>query len=164
MANQSQPSPVPEVQIQSRGAFRVAGLRYEGKGAPGEIPALWDNQFLPRMDELASIRVGREAYGVSRAKPDFDKTGVFEYLAAVEVKSFDYLPQGMVGWAIPAQTYAVLPANDVPGISPMLDYYYHQWLLQSKEYVAADGPMFELYPATYSQDLIIYLYNPIGPR
>ncbi len=42
----SQSSSVPEVQFQSRGAFRVAGLRYEGKGAPGEIPALWDNQYL----------------------------------------------------------------------------------------------------------------------
>jgi len=142
----------------------VAGLRYEGKGAPGEIPALWDNQFGPRMGELAYIRVGGEAYGLVRAKPDFGQTGVFEYLASVEVKSLDHLPPGMVGWEIPAQTYAVLPAKDVPGIAPALDYYYHQWLPQSKEYVAADGPMFELYPATFDQDLIIYLYNPVRPR
>ena len=163
MASQS-PSSVPEVQIQSRGAFRVAGLRYEGKGAPGEIPALWDNQFGPRINELAAIRIGGEAYGAVRAKSDYNQTGVFEYLAAVEVKSFDHLPSGMVGWEIPSQTYAVLPAKDVPGIAPTLDYYYHQWLPQSREYVAADGPMFELYPATFDQDRIIYLYNPVRSR
>ena len=45
MAKPSQPSCVPGVQIQSRGVPCVAGLCYEGKGAPGEIPALWDNRY-----------------------------------------------------------------------------------------------------------------------
>jgi DNA gyrase inhibitor GyrI len=62
---------------------------------------------------------------------------------------------------IPAQTYAVLPAHDVPDLGRAFDYLYGKWLPQSKEYKAADGPCLELYPATYSQDLIIYVYVPV---
>jgi AraC family transcriptional regulator len=153
-----------EPRIVSKDAFRVAGLRYVGKGAPGEIPALWDNEFLPRLGKVADIRISPEEYGISRDTLDFEKTGFFEYLAAVEVRSFDNLPPGMVGWEIPALTYAVLPAHDVPGIGPMLDYFYQQWLPHSQDYVSADGPLFELYGEAFHKDTTIYLYFPVQSK
>jgi predicted transcriptional regulator YdeE len=166
------PTQTLEPKIVQLGALRLAGLRYEGKNQHGEIHALWDNQFLSRMDELKGIRVGDEAYGVARALPDTPSDaspdpspdpspGTFEYLAAVEVMSFDALPHGMAGWVIPPLTYAVLPAHDVPGIGPTCDYFYRQWLPQSKEYAMGEGLMIEVYPGTYSQDLVIYLYFPV---
>ena len=147
--------------IVQRSAFRVAGLRYAGKNEHGEIPAMWDNDFLPRLDELASLRVGSDAYGITRVLPNVLPEQGFEYLAAVEVKSFENLPQGMVGWEIPALTYAVLPAHDVPDIGPTSHYFYGQWLPQSKEYKTGEGLMLELYPETFGQDLILYLYFPV---
>ncbi len=150
-----------EPQIVQKGAFRVAGTRYEGRNEHGKIPAMWDSEFLPRMGELAGIQVGQEVYGVARALPSFAQDGRFEYLAAVEVRSFENLPQGMVGWEIPAQTYAVLAAHDVPGIGPALNYFYREWLPQSKEFEGTDGPMLEVYTEAFERDLTIYLYCPV---
>ena len=150
-----------EPKIVSKGAFLIAGMRYQGKNEHGEIPAMWE-LFLPRISELVGSQAqGFEAYGVARSLPDFDKSGEFEYLAAVEAKSLDNLPEGMTGWQIPAYTYAVLPAQDVPGIGPVSHYYYQEWLPKSQEYEMDGNLMMEVYPETYSQDLVIYLYFPV---
>jgi AraC family transcriptional regulator len=155
--------PAREVQIAARGAFLVAGLRYAGKNEHGEVPSMWDNDFLPRIGELAAHRIGPTAYGVCRTAADLPP-GAFEYLAAVEVGSLDGLPPGMVGWKIPAQTYAVLLANNVPDLPATFDYFYSQWALGSAEYAAADGPELEVYPDTFPQDGIIYVYCPVRPK
>ena len=51
------PSGGPEPRILSRGAFRLAGLRYCGRNEKGEVPAIWD-LFLPRLGELGPARAG----------------------------------------------------------------------------------------------------------
>jgi len=153
----------PQIVITQKRAFLVAGLRYAGKNEHGEVPALWDKEFLPRIHELDNFRTGA-TYGISRVMPDIPWQEGFEYLAGVEVGSLENLPPGMVGWEIPAQTYAILPANDVSGLAPALVYYYSEWLPRSKEYRSADGPMLELYPETFGQDRIIYLYNPVRAK
>jgi predicted transcriptional regulator YdeE len=146
----------PEPRIEQKGAFRVAGLRYEGRREHSEIPALWD-RFIPRADELIGDPSHFVAYGVARALPNFPEGDTFEYLAGTKVASLDNLPTGMVGWEIPALTYAVLPAHDVPDIGPVSDYFHREWLPQSQEYETGEGLMIEHYPETYSRDLIIYL-------
>ena len=150
-----------EPRIVSRGAFRVAGLRYSGKSEHGEIPAMWD-VFLPRAHELPAVP-GKENvyYGMCREIQGVSVSEGFEYLVCAEVPSFDALPQGMEGWAVAAATYAVLPANDVSGIGPTCDYFYGQWINHSEEYALGDGLMFEEYPPEYSTELIIYLYFPV---
>jgi predicted transcriptional regulator YdeE len=65
---------------------------------------------MPRIGELAAIQVGVDTYGVGRMPADA-APGEFEYLAGVEVSSFEQLPEGMVGWEIPPNRYAVLPAT-----------------------------------------------------
>jgi predicted transcriptional regulator YdeE len=115
------------------------------------------------MGELTDVRVGDDAFGVARALPGVTHDR-FEYLAAVEVNAFDHLPEGMVGWEIPALTYAVLPANDVPDIGPVSDYFYKQWLPQSQDYIGGEPLMMEVYPETYGHDLIMYLYFPVQSK
>jgi AraC family transcriptional regulator len=151
----------PEPQIVSKPAFRVAGLRYEGRNQNNEIPQLWDKQFLPRLRELATLRVGSDLYGVCRELPNLPPDAGFEYLACAEVKTFEGLPPGMVGWDIPALEYAMLPAHDVADIPPVCDYFYSQWLPRSAEFAMGAGPMLEVYPPSFEYDFIIQMYFPV---
>ena len=139
-----QARPVPQFMI--RDGFCVAGCLWVGKyPLPDAIPALWDNEYLPRQSELQDIRIGSASYGVSRATPAFERTGIFEYLASAEVTSIENLPPDMVGWELPTGTYAVLPAKGIPCIGAVQDYCYQEWLPQSHDYEGVDLPMFEYY-------------------
>jgi AraC family transcriptional regulator len=149
-----------EPRIEHKDAFLVAGLRYEGRNEQGEIPAMWD-RFIPRAGELVADPSRLVAYGVARALPRPEVEGAFEYLAGVEVDSLDDLPSDMVGWEIPALTYAVLPAHGFPEVGATCDYFCREWLPKSKEYEEGEGLMIEHYPETFSQDLIIYLWFPV---
>jgi len=158
-ANQKTNAEKPKVRIEQKQAFLVAGLRYEGKNEHGEIPAMWD-LFLPRAGELVTDTGHLVAYGVARALPNYAAGDVYEYLAGVEVASLANLPPGMVGWKIPALTYAVVPAHDVPGIGPASNYFY-EWIAHSQEYNTGEGLTIEYYPETFGQDMILYLYFPV---
>ena len=148
-------------QIVKKKAFRVAGLRYEGRNEHGEVPALWD-QFIPRVGELVPDPAHWVGYGVARAIPGVDVAEKWEYLAAVEVAPGASIPADMVAWEIPALTYAVLPAHNVPDIGPVSDYFCQQWLPHSAEWEdPGEGFMMEVYPETFSQDLVIYLHFPV---
>ena len=149
-----------EPKIVEKAAFRVVGLRYEGKNEHGEIPAMWD-QFIPRIGGLVPDPAKWVAYGISRSIQGVDVNEKWEYLAGVELPHAIKIPSDMVVWEIPALTYAVLPANDVPGIGPITNYFEKEWLPHSQEWEADVPMMIELYPETYSQDLVIYLYFPI---
>ena len=151
-----------EPRFVERRAFRVAGLAYLGKNQQGEIAALWEHGVMPRIGELAAIQVGVDTYGVGRMSPGI-APDEFEYLAGVEVSSFERLPEGMVGWEIPANRYAVLPAHGIPELAPVADRFYGQWLPRSA-YRAAGDYNFECYPPTFEQDQIIYWHFPIAPK
>lgn len=150
-----------EPKIEQRGAFLVAGMRYEGKNEHGEIPAMW-GEFIPRAAELEPDESKRRVfYGVCRCLGP-DAGGAFEYLAALERDSIESLPEGMVGWEIPEQTYAVTEAHGLSDLSAALGRFYNEWLPSSEEYTGADGPMFELYPETFdSIEATLYLYFPV---
>ena len=148
-------------QMIEKKAFLVAGLRYEGRSEQGQVPALWD-QFIPRVGELVPDPTHWVGYGLARAIPGVDVADRWEYLAGVEVASGASIPADMVAWEIPALTYAVLPAHDVPSIEPVSDDFCQQWLPHSAEWEdAGEGFMMEVYPETFSQDLMIYLHFPV---
>lgn len=138
-------------------SFDVAGLCYTGKNEHGEIPDLW-KEFFPRLTELGVTPAHLTCYGVMRMSTSPDQ---FEYLAGVQIDSKMTLPAGMVRWQTPSQTYAVLQVNGLQNLMHGFDSFYHIWLPASQEYVRADGPEFELYPETYSDDQVLYLYFPI---
>lgn len=153
----------PEPVIEKRDAFLVVGTLYVGKNKHREIPAMWGNDFLPRMNEIArDTSHGCISYGVCREAPEGSEPGVFEYLAALPVESFDNLPEGMVGWEIPTQTYAVIPVYGLSDLNSALSYMYNEWLPNSNEYEHAPGPMFELYPETFNSDeSTLYIYAAV---
>lgn len=149
-----------EAQIVEKEAFLVAGVRYEGENKQGEIGELWEKGLLPRMGELAAIAADAHgAYGVARALAGVEP-GPFEYLAGMAVKSIEKLPEGMVGWKMPAHTYAVFRATGVSDLGRVHGYFFGEGLPQS-EYESADSFMFEYYPEMYPQDHVILLYFPI---
>ena len=150
----------PKTSITEKTAFRVVGLRYEGKNEHGEVPALWD-LFIPRINEVVDDPKHWIGYGIARALPGIDASEKWEYLAGVEVSPGKKIPEDMVIWEIPASTYAVVPAHDMPGIGPANDYFYNEWLPNSQEWKSGEPFMFEMYPESFGQDLILYLYFPI---
>jgi len=153
-------NPPSEPKIIGKAAFQVLGLRYEGLNEHGEIPAMWE-QFILRVGELVPDPAHWTAYGIARSIPGADVTKKWEYLAGVEATPGINIPSDMVVWEIPALTYAVLPANNVPGIGPTTHYFNQEWLTHSQEWEAGEPLMIELYLETYSQDFIIYLHFPI---
>ena len=67
----------------------------------------------------------------------------------------------MVGVEIPARTYAVFAANDVPDLHRVFEHGHREWLPKSVEHEGLDGPWLEVHPETYPEDRIIYVYNPV---
>jgi len=156
-----------EPRIEKMGAMRLAGVYYAGKNENGEIGALWDQQFIPRIGEMRPAGgAGMVAYGACRMPEDPAalEPGAFEYLAAVRVDSLEGLPEGMTGWEVPAQTYAVLPAHGIPEIPRAFEYLYGTWAKQSPEWEAADGICFEYYPETFPEDDRVDVCIPVKPR
>jgi AraC family transcriptional regulator len=87
-----------------RPALHVVGLqRLYTPATMAEIPALWD-AFVPRLDEIEDA-CGDRTYGV--CQDDAQGKDTFAYTAAIEVASLARVPHGMVGFTIPAGTWAV---------------------------------------------------------
>jgi predicted transcriptional regulator YdeE len=155
-------NPSPQPLIVQRGELLLAGTRYAGDNKQGEIPAMWQKEFFPRLGELAPLITEKDAfYGVGRALPGA-MPGHFQYLAAVAVKSLDKLPEGVVGWEFPARTYAVLLARGVADIGRVNGYYDSEWLPKSP-FVRDGDYMLEYYPPGF-RDELLYLYFPVKPR
>jgi AraC family transcriptional regulator len=151
-----------EPEIVALDAFFVAGTTYRGTNQQGEVVALWHDAFLPRAGELSARQADSDYYGVGRM-PANAGPGEIEYLAGVKVTSLDDLPAGMVGWEIPANRYAVLPANDVPDLMAVAERFYGQWLPHSA-YRAAGNYNIEYYPPSYPGTPTIYWYFPITEK
>jgi predicted transcriptional regulator YdeE len=160
MSQSTNPSPQPL--IVRRGELLLAGARYAGDNKQGEIPAMWQQELFPRLDELAPLISEKDAfYGVGRALPGA-MPGHFQYLAAAPVKSLDKLPEGMVGWKFPPRTYAVLLARGVADIGRVNSFYDTEWLPKSS-FVRDGDYMLEYYPPGFPDERI-YLYFPVRPK
>ena len=129
-----------KAEIVSKPAFAVVGLVYHGKNEKQEIPQLW-GEFGPRFGEVKGVINADVCYGVC---DNFDQnSGEFDYAAVLEVSDDAGVPEGMVRWEIPAQTYAVFECT-LPTIGETFDHIHKTWFPQSG-YQRASGPEFELY-------------------
>jgi predicted transcriptional regulator YdeE/DNA-binding transcriptional MerR regulator len=136
-----------EPKIVSRPAFHVVGMHYRGKNEKGEIGQMWA-EFTQRMDEIEHHISTGESFGVcSDIAP---AEGLFEYVTGVEVSSAEDVPDGMVHWHVPANTYAVFTCT-LPTIHETYRYAFETWLPQSG-YKRADGPDFERYDLSFEPD------------
>lgn len=153
-----------ELTIVFKSGFLVAGTRYIGKNENAEIKAMWEHEFLPRLGELADLRIGQDYYGVEPYMSDEFEPGVFEYLATVEVASIDNLPLGMIGIEIPRQMYAVLPAHLDSNLSETWHYLHDTWPSHNSEIEVIASYSFEHYPPTFPKDSILYIHMPIRAK
>jgi len=146
-----------EPKIVDRAAFTVVGLKYHGKNAENEIPQMW-GVFGPRMGEIKQVVNLHVAYGVC---DNFcQDSGEFDYIAGFEVNSATDIPEGMVSWEVPEQTYAVFTCT-LPTLAETFQYAYKSWLPQSGRQRTA-GPEFELYdehfdPKDLNSEMEIYI-------
>ena len=151
-----------EPNIVKREAFKIVGLLYRGKNENQEIPQLW-GQFGDRGKTIRHIIYAEEAYGVM---DNFVKTsGEFDYVAAMAVERLEDIPEGMVGWEVSAQTYAVFPCT-LPKIMEAYNYASKEWLPESA-YESAGRIEFELYGESFNpQDpsAEFYYYMPIKKK
>lgn len=148
--------------IVTRPAFTVVGLAYYGKNEHEEIPQLWQ-EFGKRYHEIQHAVNQEVGYGVCD-HVDLN-TGQFDYLAGVEVSRAADLPEGMVHWEIPEQTYAVFTCT-LPALGEIFDQIYQTWLPQSG-YQRVLGPEFELYEEGFDSedpDSEMYVYVPVEQK
>ena len=149
-------------EIVERPAFNIVGLKYRGKNENQEIPQLW-RQYGERWKEIKHVVNRDVAYGVM---DHYDvNSGEFDYVAAMEVGQLEAIPEGMVGWEIPEQTYAIFPCT-LPKIKEVYDYALHTWLSESA-YEHTGGIEFELYDENFDpQDpnSEFYYYMPIKEK
>lgn len=148
-----------EAKIATRPAFTVVGMLYHGKNEKNEIPQMW-REFVPRESEIKHKVNPHVAYGVIG---NFDESsGEFDYVAGFEVDSLADIPEGMVSWEVPEQTYAVFTCT-LPTLMEAFQHAYKTWLPQSG-YKRADGPEFELYDENFNpgdENSEMYIYIPI---
>jgi AraC family transcriptional regulator len=82
-------------------SFTVVGVDHLVRGSSDGIGQLWQ-RFIPREHEIAG-RTEPAAYGICSVLPD----GSVRYVAGLPVSCDASLPDGMVKFEVPAQTYVV---------------------------------------------------------
>jgi predicted transcriptional regulator YdeE/DNA-binding transcriptional MerR regulator len=150
-----------EPKIVTKPSFLVAGTLYQGNNKNQEIAVMWQEEFLPRMDEVNSV--SHNTYGVCIESPELPD-GEFQYIAGMEVTSEENIPEGMVLKKVPEGLYAVFEHHgSIEKLSETYAYIYQSWLPSSgyKRTAAID---YELYDEKFndvSEDSILYLYVPV---
>ena len=146
-----------EPKILTKPAFTVVGMFYRGKNENNEIAQMW-SEFVPRMDEIKHTVGAHESYGVCS---DLDAEGLFEYVAGVAVAKVEDVPEDMVSWDVPEQTYAVFPCA-LPTLHEAYKHAFETWLPASG-YERAEGPDFEHYDESFDpeQGGPLHIYIPI---
>ncbi len=90
--------------IVDRPAFHLVGVQRKFTPATmAMIPGVWD-LFVPRIEEIENA-CGDLTYGV--CEEAVDGRGTFAYTAAIEVEDLSCVPEGMVGFTVPAGAWAV---------------------------------------------------------
>jgi predicted transcriptional regulator YdeE/DNA-binding transcriptional MerR regulator len=142
-------------------ALMVQGFRFYGKFQEGEIPKVWDT-FNHRAGEIKNA-VWKCTYGVC-IMPEGGEEGVFEYVAACEVKGVEVLPEGMVVRIVPSQKYAVFEHHGKLDKLQATYEYIHQVWLQQSGYHHSGGPELEVYDEKFkdnSDESVFYIYIPV---
>jgi len=160
-----------EPEIYQQNAMKLVGMKTlfysvdsEKNNIAEQLPPLWE-AFLNRMDEIRDS-LGCVGYGVIQQTKE--QTDQLEYYAALEVSQLSDIPKGMVGFEIPASTYAKFThKGDVKKLDNTVNYIYSSWLLQSGKqhhYQHIYGADIEIYGADYhpvSDESVIHYAIPV---
>ena len=134
---------IEPVRFESRPGMLLAGIRRHHDFATAQvgIPNQWA-EF--RSSGAMTNRIGSESYGVTCGQ---SQTG-FEYMCAIEVDSFDGIPDGTGRMKVPDQRYAIFVHE---GPMPMIADTWQEilnWLVTDK-YESAHTPDFERYDSHF---------------
>lgn len=115
---------------------------------------LWQS-FMQRRREILHV-IGSDRYSLQLYGPsyfeNFNPANEFEKWAAVEVSSFDDLPEGFEAFTLPPGMYAVFNHIGGPASGPQtFQYIFAQWL-PSSGYTLDNRPHFELLGAKYDNN------------
>ena len=143
-----------EVNIESYPHFKVIGIVWHGKmqDGPKEIPKFRDKTFLPRAQEIKNAKI--EEWGLANSYGvmwNFDmEKGEMDYLAGLGVESEADIPEGMIMWEVPAQTYAVVstPLSKLPELFKVFE----NWFSQSEYERIPGAAEFELYGEEFHKE------------
>lgn len=113
---------------------------------------LWSN-FMPRRKEIQNV-IGSELYNIQINPKDFDfqPNTPFVKWAAVEVTSFDFIPDEMKTLEIEEGLYAVFSyKGDQSNVASFFNSIYTEWLPGSG-YQLDNRPQFEILGEKYKND------------
>ena len=120
---------------------------------------MW-RKFAARVAEVQDREDEHVTYGVVGHL--YENTGEFDYVAGIHVTAGATIPEGMVSWDVPAQTYAVFSCT-LPTLGKTFETIHGTWLPTS-EYRHAGGPELELYDESFDPqdpESPMYLYIPV---
>ena len=141
-----------EPQISNSSARKLVGMRVMTSLSNDKTPALWQG-FMPRRFEIEN-RTDEGYYSVAvyegGLNPEtFSNTTVFEKWAAVAVRSFENIPEGMERLLLPEGKYALfLHKGPAAAFGKTAAYIYTEWLPKSG-FELDNRPHFEFMGARY---------------
>ncbi|WP_010494456.1 MerR family transcriptional regulator [Paenibacillus elgii] len=134
-----------EPKLVKKAAFTVVGMEWNNKSSEGGIPQLWD-RFVPREDEIQGKLQPDVSYGVCIP----GSNGDLSYIAGFETTG-EHLPNGMIKFTVPEQTYAVFThTGSLRRLGETMELIYRKWLpLHSLE--PSQGMDLEVYDERFTE-------------
>jgi len=143
-----------EHRIDSISEKKLTGKRIQMSFANNRTFELWSG-FMPRRKEITHT-IGTELWSLqvypATFYENFNPNALFDKWAAVEVKDFEKLPEGMETFILPSGLYAVfLYKGAASAAAPAFDYIFKTWLPASK-YILDNRPHFEILGEKYKNE------------
>lgn len=140
--------------IETLAEKKLAGKHLRMSLANNTTGNLWQS-FMQRRKEIVHS-IGTDLYSLQVYGPsyfeNFSPAGEFEKWAAVEVSSFDNLPEGFEPFILPSGLYAVFTHIGGPATGAQAFQYIFGTWLPSSDYRLDNRPHFELLGDKYSNN------------
>jgi len=134
---------------------KLIGMRLSMSLADNKTSLLWKS-FMPRRKEIAntlnSDLISMQVYDASFYIKNFTPQTVFEKWAAVEVKDFNSVPQGMETFILPGGLYAVFLHKGAAATAPATFQFIFESWLPASAYEADNRPHFEILGEKYKNN------------
>lgn len=148
-----------EPKIIEKNEMMFVGPVYYGENQHNEIPEFWGNHF----SKVAALPTKKDngCFGVCFHTADYVEKGLFHYMPAVEVESFENIPIEAVGKLIPKHKYAVFThKGSAENLGETYKYIHGTWF-PNKKYQINEHFDFEHYTSDENGNNIIQIHIPI---
>jgi AraC family transcriptional regulator len=142
-----------QARIENLKEKKLMGYRQKMSLANNKTAVLW-GQFAPRIKEVKNRSsaevISLQIYGPSYYL-NFNPNNEFEKWAAVEVKDYDTIPDGMEVFSLEGGLYAVFDYKGLSSDSGIFQYIFGTWLPNSA-YEVDNRPHFEVLGSKYKNN------------